>query len=572
MALKAYLQDKLASGDIEAILRKLSDDNSYYVDTVGLDVFNIYSEDDFPTPVGDASTLISGKYVMKKSFTLSTIKRFNCALGSIIEWTSDDKENHTLTSDHDNETLFNLILGSRFKCDHASFVIGGDNATFLSIAGNNYNSKFNDFRVTFTGTGSAIGGAFNTFEGTNEFLDGTFAGFKDGLVINNTGGTQVIGVLFISDFTGDDAILKAINIPALAVNFNTNVFIGSASQSNYYLDPTIEVPMQVQNNITAGALTTFFKSGSTGAFTAVADASIGATNITSVTDSSGIARFNFTGGTLYQYQEIVNSTFTTNPDYNGTYIISATDGTTYFEIASIEFGSDETGSFLSNSVTLTESGTTLTDGETILLDTDLSTMYDCGTYVYNKQTNSVQVNKTWVSTITGTWDSGSLTENSKYVNASGNGAQPDSQTGSAISVKGNIAGATDTTTTTNWGPLNLGTAIEGGLESRTKLLDAATGEREYTDLTPLSIAGNISMSVVKSGGAVEHVFRMIKTIDTESDPFDDVEMERSITTVTGSVGFPFSGTLYPGDRFRSEVKAIATPSTITILSYSDTLK
>lgn len=565
------LSDILISGDIESIKLKESDSNNYSVSTLDDNIFEIYSETDFPAPVAGISTLVSGKYVIKKNITLSTITEFQCANGSIIEWTSDDKENHTLISNHDNETLLNLATGLRFKCTHASFIIGGDNATFINLTGNGFNSKINDFRVTFTGTGSTIGGTVNTFDGTNEFLDGTFMGFKDGLFINNTGGTQVIGVLFISDFTGTDAILKAINVPALAVNFNTNVFIGGASQSNYYIDPTIEVAMQVQNNITGG-LTSFFKSGSTGAFTAVADASIGATAITSVTDSSGIARFNFTGGTLYQYQEVVISGFTTNSDYNGTYVISATDGTTYFEIASIEFGSDETGSFLSNSVTLTEAGTSLTDGETILLDTALSTIYDGGTYVYNKQTNSVQVNKTWSSTITGTWDSGSLTENSKYVNANGNGAQRKSQTGSAISVKGNVPTVTDTTTTTSWGSVNLGTVVEGSLESRTKLLDAATGEREYTDLTPLSIAGNISMSVKKSGGAVEHVFRMIKTVDTESKPFDDVEMERSISTVTGSVGFPFSGTLYPGDRFRPEVKAITTPSTITILSYSDTLK
>ncbi len=67
--------------------------------------------------------------------------------------------------------------------------------------------------------------------------------------------------------------------------------------------------------------------------------------IDSVSDSSGTARFNFASGpTLTVGQQVKNSGFSTNTAYNGTHIVSATDGTTYFEVSGISFGTTETGS------------------------------------------------------------------------------------------------------------------------------------------------------------------------------------------------------------------------------------
>ena len=67
--------------------------------------------------------------------------------------------------------------------------------------------------------------------------------------------------------------------------------------------------------------------------------------IDSVTDSGGTARFNFASGpTVVKDQQVINSGFTTNTAYNGTHLITATDGTTYFEVSGISFGSNETGS------------------------------------------------------------------------------------------------------------------------------------------------------------------------------------------------------------------------------------
>ena len=73
------------------------------------------------------------------------------------------------------------------------------------------------------------------------------------------------------------------------------------------------------------------------------------TSITSVSDNgSGVARFNFTPGpTLAIDQEVIISGFTSNPSYNGVYLIDTTVAG-YFEIDSISFGTTETGNFLIN--------------------------------------------------------------------------------------------------------------------------------------------------------------------------------------------------------------------------------
>jgi len=94
--------------------------------------------------------------------------------------------------------------------------------------------------------------------------------------------------------------------------------------------------------------------GRTGTFTDVADATVALTAITSVTDSGGTARFNYTvGPTLFIHQQVEISGYITNPAYNGSFIIAAV-GPGFFEIKLLLFGSDEAGgSFTSDSVTIT---------------------------------------------------------------------------------------------------------------------------------------------------------------------------------------------------------------------------
>lgn len=69
------------------------------------------------------------------------------------------------------------------------------------------------------------------------------------------------------------------------------------------------------------------------------------TIITSVTASSGVARFNYTGDAFSIGEYVSIAKFTSNPLYNGTYATTDT-GAGYFEVSSISFGTNETGEFL----------------------------------------------------------------------------------------------------------------------------------------------------------------------------------------------------------------------------------
>ncbi len=204
-------------------------------------------------------------------------------------------------------------------------------------------------------------------------------------------------------FTVDNSFgAKSVNLDQLTGTFN-------AGASLFRFEPALNDAGKVAiGGVTTEGGQLFDTSGATGTFLSVADASVPAEAITSVTDSSGVARFNFTAPpTLFVDQEVVISGFTTNTDYNGTYVITAT-GAGYFEIATIAFGTNETGSFLSNSVTVTDTATALVDGDQVTLDTFESIDYDGGAVVYNQLTNTFQINRTWIATHTGTWSQAGL--------------------------------------------------------------------------------------------------------------------------------------------------------------------
>jgi hypothetical protein len=193
---------------------------------------------------------------------------------------------------------------------------------------------------------------------------------------------------------------------------------GRVDTGDYFLrvDPVFSAKFLLNGIVTTGTL--FNETGSDGTFTSITDATITAQSITSVTDSSGTARFNFTPGpTVYQYQKVTISGYTTNTDYNVTGIISAA-GAGYFEIDGVDYGTDEAGgAFDSDSITLTTPDT-LTDGDTVYIDGQYSIEIDGGSYVYNAvAATSFQINAVYpgATTYNGTWCTRGLNERNPRV-------------------------------------------------------------------------------------------------------------------------------------------------------------
>ncbi len=215
---------------------------------------------------------------------------------------------------------------------------------------------------------------------------------------------------------------KSISVNQLSGSFN-------AGSSLFRIQPALDITGKADISgciFTGGQL--FDTSGATGEFTVVADASVPTETITSVSDSSGVARFNFSAPpTLFVNQEVVISGYGTRTSFNGTHIITAT-GAGYFEVASIDYEAGvDSGSFISNSVTMTDTGTTLSDGDQITICTTNSTDYDGGAIVYNQLTNTFQINKTWGATESGTWSQAGLDQSDARVVAHDNPDYADSR-------------------------------------------------------------------------------------------------------------------------------------------------
>ncbi len=441
----------------------------------------------------------------------------------------------------DNSTMFDITAGG-WGMDYSSLIAAGDNCSLGTI-------------VSPAVTDPLLGARFISTRSL-------FQGFKTGLTLVQPGNIHIDISFFYDAADAVGPMISVIGMGKAGVIESTEVTMASANSDFIYISPITEAPVTCMN-VTLADEQSFFQTGTTGAITLFADASVPAETVTSVTDSAGTARFNFTAPpTLYVGQSVVMSTFT-NYD-NGTFIVTAT-GANYFEVGTDYNGAD-TGSFLSDSVTVTSVAHGLSEGGAVLITDTME--YNYGSTIYNVQTDTYQVNLEWDTAETsGTWNDGSLDHSSKYVNSFNNGQQQDSNTAPSFNVADN---ATTTTTTTSWGAVVFGTAgvalVAGNTNQNFTLLDDITGLIRYEGIDPLSIKLTPSISMLKTGGSVEHQFRLFKTTGTPA--FDPHTVKRSISTVTGAASLNCSAFLNPGDEFRLEVKATATGSTITLTDFS----
>jgi hypothetical protein len=255
----------------------------------------------------------------------------------------------------------------------------------------------------------------------------------------------------------------------------------------------------------------FDTSGSDGTFTAVADATIATTTVTSVTDSGGLARFNYTGSSVYAGQIVELTGFTTS-SYNTSGRVITTAGAGFFEFENVNYSVNDSGSFTSNSVTLTDIGTALVDGDTITVNTDSSTDYDGGSYVYNQQVDSFQINREFTVTASGTWSAAGLDGSDPRVIAVSNvGFEDSSYIGSGFVNDNSV----QTTGIVNgvYQDIVFGTAgsslIQATNTERFKLIDDVSGTWECTSNEEVNGEITSPITAVSSGGAREFLFKWV---------------------------------------------------------------
>lgn len=418
-----------------------------------------------------------------------------------------------LTSDSENDTIVYVGTGDFFSGSASRvslynlIVVGGATGTFCNLADATLNitaCQLAGWDDLGTMVASEFGKGIALF---NSLLVDCDVGWD---TTNCSIGT-INTTLVLTGMTGPLFTVNPNTVPVLISLLVVGFFFPTGAVLR--VDPALSADTRMtiaSSNITSGNLfdTT---GGAAGVFTAVADASVASTGIDSVSDSSGVARFNFTvGPTLHLGQEVVMVGFVTNAAYNVTGLITAV-GAGFFEISLIAFGSDEaSGTFTSDSVTVTSATHGLPNGATLVIDSDLTTDYDGGAVIYQAATNNFRINRSFIATESGTWDTSPIDQTDQRIIASVNPGFIDSKHIGSVHVNGNATATDMSGGPSAWTDFNLGSAAAGSSNiERFKLTDSTTGELTYTGLASFSGRLSAALSATSSGGSEAFQFRAV---------------------------------------------------------------
>jgi hypothetical protein len=421
-----------------------------------------------------------------------------------------------------------------------------------------------------------VGWKMGSIDRTFLFFDSTIIfNWESGLDVTNFRIFGTTGLLFsqLDEVAVGDSLFKINSHDPKAV---ANLIFGTGRLpgGDFFIsiDPGLhnESTVVIGSSVITGDM--FDTSGITGSFTAVADATIAATVINSVIDSPttpGIARFQFTvGPTVFvnQYVEISGFAHTA---YNQNGLVTAS-GVGWFEVLPLQSGATGaiTGSFRSDSITLTEAVTTASDGLGMTIDTDGATNYDGGAIAYNKQPGSFEIHRIWTATHTGSWSAEGLDFSDPRVIAQNNPGNQDSNYIASAYVNGN-ATVNPTITNTTYRDMAFGTAgsalVIGSNIERWELIDDVLGIFEYTGNEPLDGEISFSQTSTSAGGAVEFRWKWVHDIGAGYvDLPDPVIASNDIGASAQNTSFNVPLNVVKGDRIKPQITRMTGASTITV--------
>lgn len=515
--------------------------------------FEIFEASDLDKiDAGDVITVDGTDLVITLMADITSVKRFNVINGSrltirfaagFVTWT------------YSGTDTFLTGVDSGFELDDG-ILVGTSSGTLFDITGGNLVSV-NEMSIQFWGSYGTINGSAFVLMGTNGFFVGDNATLS--LIDNAVTSINNIGIASATPVTG--AIIRVSGDRTQFFDWSTTNVLLQSGESFIRFDPFMPNLSGTVDKVRAiGGELFDTTAGSTGTFTVVADASIGPQSISVVSDAGGIASFNFTPGpVVFVGQEITISGYVTNTAYNGTFIISDA-GVGVFEIAEIPFGTDEaSGSFTGDSITLTDTATTLSNGDTLVIDCDENTDYDGGAVVYNKQTNSFEISRTFTSTQTGSWDTAGIDQTDPRVLANNNPGHIDSKSIAFTDQNGH-------TTLNNivdgaYIRLEYNGLIERPSTERFKLI-STFGVWEYTGNEPFEGLLTATIFAMKTGATANYRFTLGingATPNFANSPYTPMEVKTSKIGVT--MLSPLS--LVKGDTFEINVAGDGTSDMIT---------
>jgi len=532
----------------------------------GNTITEVFSMTDLPDPVGDVVTLTSGKYIFKRPIT--TALRFYIGAGQTVTITFADSRGQYLTYTGTN-ILFTIENASSVTFTDFNFLLTGNNSTFLSSSAVSLlNMQIG--QVAFTGTGSKIATIANTNILTQRFL--IFTGYESGISFDHISTLLYDQVFMLGNLNGTTPLLDLCSNSGDYITVsNCNITTGP-SESFLDICPIITTPINIIASPDRGT-GEFFKSGTTGAITAFADASTGSTAMT-VTNASGIAQFNDIAHGL-NVGETVTHTGCSNSVYNGEFAVTAATSDTYQ--VGVAYVGNDSGNYSTTTCLVTSASHGLAnDTDIYIFDT---VNFGGGYTVFNAQTNTFEISlgKAFPGTETGTWDTSSLDTRNPYVNSRDNGFQRDSKPTGSIVVGGNTA----TTTITGAGSpsdLNLGgLAVVAGSNEHWTVINSTTGEMRYDGITPLGVTvSGFILAETTAAAAKNYSFSFLRKpaggVYAALPAPDNVDIDVEIKTTAEQTTLDWAFVVNPADTVKIQVTNNTDGSDIDILTLKKEIK
>ncbi len=534
---------------------------AFLSDLVGLNEIRVFSEADYGTVTPGVRIDVTPNKRFKTMNPFDVTLPLIIATGSDMEITTTSRSENKITYTNTTEPMFQgKDIGTLAVFD--TIVEGNETGSLFDIDGGVISLKFPDFnRWKDLGTVRNL---------TDFFVPGVvFEVIEDGLKIIDPASATIVDCLVLAFDGNTFNVFDISGIKSGDIQIYDNIMESDGIPKFCRVDPGLNDAARLivrGNNV--GKDQFFDTAGDTGTFTVVADNSIGATGIDSVSDSSGIAQFNHSGTSPLLGSTVTISGFITNTAYNITGVVSVT-GASSFELEDLAFGSDEaTGSYLMTGVTVTAALHGLSNGVGIVLDSDNSIDYNGGGgIVYNVQTNSFDVNKLFTVTRSGNWSTEGLDQINQRVFSFNNPDQEDSHYIVTAFVNGNTT-ANGPITNNVFTDMVFGTIgdalIQGTTIERWKLIDPVIGEFIYIGNEGFDGAIPFDFTVISAGGTVDFRFKWVHDIGAGYvDLPDPVEAFVTVGSIAQSVTKRFPLRAKKGDKIKPNITRNSGSSGIT---------
>lgn len=530
----------------------------------------IFKEEDFPGFITGTSIILPDSVnIIHDDITLGIDENFiNEVGGSTIQFVSEFKRKYRIISNDISAPLFLLNDSDSLDIRSVTFLMNGFGGNFISmdLSGS---LRMDDSVVNLLG--SARIGEF-TNSGSFQHLFCSFIGFltgvaatDTGLLLKNIADIQIIGNRYQSALTSTGSLIRIEGSSGMAGRMISNLFEEVIGGSVLYISPILDGTLLIAENTFNGD-GDFFETGATGEITEIDDESFVDFTVSSVTDSSGGARFNHSS-TLDTNGWLVTLSGFSETSYNTTgFIVFSSVGS--FEVVAedtgllVSFVSDDTGTFNTDAVAIVSAGHSLSNGDILSIRGTIN--YNGGYIIFDATTNAFFINlrKDFPGMeSSGEWDTGSLDQRDPRIECRGNRATEggnflrDSMVTGGWSVSGNV---TETLVEDgSYVDMNF-TGLSGlSYNERITASDPVTGEIRYDGLNSkvIKIPLTFRLSPV-GGGARDYKIKGLLNGSNLPDNIEtDIEAQGSGTDQTVTVSRTVL--MENGDTFKWQVVGVS---------------